>query len=44
MGCKKVQEISAGDHTVFIGEVISSEIDESKRAQVLDSKVYFAKP
>jgi len=41
MGCKKVQEVSAGDHTIFIGEVVSSEIDESKREQVLDRKVYF---
>ena len=39
--CKKVQEVSAGDHTIFIGEVVSSQIDETKKEQVLDRKVYF---
>ena len=41
MGCKKVQEVSTGDHTVFIGEILFSKIDESKTPQVLDNKVYF---
>jgi len=41
IGCKKINEVSAGDHTIFIGEAEYSKVDESKTAQVLDSKVYF---
>jgi len=41
MECRKVQEVPAGDHTIFIGEVLSSEIDETKKEQVLNRKTYF---
>ncbi len=41
IGCRKVNEVSAGDHTIFIGEAEFSEVDDSKVAQVLDPKVYF---
>jgi len=30
-----------GDHTLFIGEVVSSHVDETKQEQVLDRKLYF---
>ena len=39
--CKKVKQVPAGDHTLFIGEVISSKVDETKKEQILDRKVYF---
>ena len=41
MECKKITEVPAGDHTLFIGEVISSQLDEQKKEQVLDRKLYF---
>lgn len=41
MECKKVKEVEAGDHTVFIGEVVSARVDENKKEQVLDRQVYF---
>jgi len=41
LGCKKINEVDAGDHTVFIGEVEYSELDDSKTSQVLDPKTYF---
>ena len=41
IACRKIQEVPTGDHTLFIGEVISSQVDEKKKAQVFDRKVYF---
>jgi len=41
LGCKKINEVDAGDHTVFIGEVEYSELDDSKTSQILDPKTYF---
>ena len=41
MECRKAQEVHAGDHTIFIGEVMSSKVDEAKKEQVLDREVYF---
>jgi len=40
-GCKKITEVDAGDHTLFIGEVEYSEMDDSKTSQILDPKIYF---
>jgi len=39
--CKKTDRVDAGDHALFIGEVVSSEVDEEKTEQMLDRKVYF---
>ena len=39
--CKKIREWAVGDHTLFIGEVVSSHVDETKQEQVLDRKLYF---
>lgn len=34
MGCAKVKEVDAGDHTLFIGEVETSHVDDSKRGLI----------
>lgn len=39
--CRIVDRISPGDHTVFVGEVVSSRLDESKKQQVHDRAVYY---
>ena len=39
--CKKIREVALGDHTLFIGEVVSSHVDETKQEQVLDRNLYF---
>ena len=39
--CKKIREVVVGDHTLFIGEVVSSRVDETKQEQVLNRKLYF---
>ena len=39
--CRIVDRISPGDHTVFVGEVVSSRLDESKMRQIHDRSVYY---
>jgi flavin reductase (DIM6/NTAB) family NADH-FMN oxidoreductase RutF len=39
--CKKIREVVVGDHTLFIGEVVSSRVDETKQEQVLNRNLYF---
>ena len=39
--CKKTDQVDGGDHSMFIGEVISDEVDAGKKEQVLDRKAYF---
>lgn len=34
MGCAKVKEVDAGDHTLFIGVVETSRVDDSKRGLI----------
>jgi flavin reductase (DIM6/NTAB) family NADH-FMN oxidoreductase RutF len=41
LGCRKIKQVSAGDHTIFIGVVEYSEVDENKKAQIYDPKIYF---
>ena len=39
--CHKINAVDAGDHTIFIGQLVRAEVDETKKEQVLDRKVYF---
>lgn len=39
--CKKINSITAGDHTIFVGEVITSHIDDNKRPLMLFRREYF---
>ena len=39
--CKKIREVVVGDHTLFIGEVVSSSVDETRQEQILNRKLYF---
>jgi len=41
IACKKVREVPVGDHTIFVGEIISSRVDDTKREQILDRNIYF---
>jgi len=41
LGCKKINEVDVGDHTLFIGKVEYSKMDDSKTSQILDPKIYF---
>jgi flavin reductase (DIM6/NTAB) family NADH-FMN oxidoreductase RutF len=34
MGCAKVKEVDADDHTLFIGQVETSHVDDSKRGLI----------
>ncbi len=38
--CRMIQAVDAGDHTLFVGQVMSSQLDQSKREQVLDREMY----
>ncbi len=38
--CRKIESVSTGDHTLFIGEVVASELNEDKTGQVYDRGVY----
>ena len=40
LDCKKYQEIESGDHYIFIGEVLKTQIDESKSPLVYFAKSY----
>ena len=39
--CRKIDAVSTGDHTLFIGEVVSSELNEAKTGQVYDGAAYY---
>jgi flavin reductase (DIM6/NTAB) family NADH-FMN oxidoreductase RutF len=39
--CLKIDTVSTGDHTLFIGEVVASELDEAKTGQVYDRDAYY---
>jgi flavin reductase (DIM6/NTAB) family NADH-FMN oxidoreductase RutF len=39
--CKLVNHITAGDHTLFIGEIVSSEIDQNVQPLILFNHRYF---
>jgi len=39
--CRKIDTVSAGDHTLFIGEVFASELNEAKPGQVYDRAAYY---
>lgn len=39
--CRKIHEYEAGDHTLFVGEVLTAKIDPDKTEQVLDRSLFF---
>ncbi len=39
--CRKIDTVSTGDHTLFIGEVVASELNEAKTGQVYDRGAYY---
>jgi flavin reductase (DIM6/NTAB) family NADH-FMN oxidoreductase RutF len=39
--CRKIDTVSTGDHTLFIGEVVASELNEAKTRQVYDRGAYY---
>jgi flavin reductase (DIM6/NTAB) family NADH-FMN oxidoreductase RutF len=39
--CRKIDAVSTGDHTLFIGEVVASERNEAKTEQVYDRGAYY---
>jgi flavin reductase (DIM6/NTAB) family NADH-FMN oxidoreductase RutF len=39
--CRKIDALSTGDHTLFIGEVVASELDGTKTGQVYDRAAYY---
>jgi flavin reductase (DIM6/NTAB) family NADH-FMN oxidoreductase RutF len=39
--CRKIDALSTGDHTLFIGEVVASELDGTKNGQVYDRAAYY---
>lgn len=40
MFCKKVNQLRVGDTTLFVGEIIDSHSDESKKELVMDKSVF----
>jgi flavin reductase (DIM6/NTAB) family NADH-FMN oxidoreductase RutF len=41
MECRKIDTVSTGDHTLFIGEVVASELNEAKIGQVYGRGAYY---
>ncbi|MFB0558744.1 MAG: flavin reductase family protein [Candidatus Bathyarchaeia archaeon] len=39
--CRKIDTVSTGDHTLFIGEVVASELNWAKTGQVYDRGAYY---
>ena len=39
--CRKIDALSTGDHTLFLGEVVESELNEAKTGQVYDRAAYY---
>jgi flavin reductase (DIM6/NTAB) family NADH-FMN oxidoreductase RutF len=39
--CRKIDAVSTGDHTLFLGEVVASELNEAKTGQVYDRAAYY---
>ena len=39
--CRKIDTVSTGDHTLFIGKVVASERNEAKTGQVYDRTTYY---
>jgi flavin reductase (DIM6/NTAB) family NADH-FMN oxidoreductase RutF len=39
--CRKIDTLSTGDHTLFVGEVVASELDGVKTGQVYDRGAYY---